>query len=182
MNGKVIIRDIPEDSINNNFLVVGENNIISTSHQPSIIAFQGMAIPSCQLNNENDTGSFSITIHNDTYNVNWEILEKNTGSGYTTVGVITTTRVAIHPVIAQSLVVDYEFSPDLPFDPDGIFFTVYNNTTYPDSFSLSYSTLTQNSTTIRISRTDISSSDEDEDEDCWLSALNKFNMVLFHNN
>ncbi|SFU71868.1 hypothetical protein SAMN05216480_1169 [Pustulibacterium marinum] len=177
INGKTIIRDVPNDYSSTDILVLGADNVVSKGKQPVVLAFPGMQVPACQTTSVGSTGSFSVTINSLSYTVNWEILEKNVGSG---VGYNNGTYVlADYPITAQSLVVDYTFSPALPFTPDGVMFTAYNNSSFPDSFSFSYSDFTTTDLTVRISRTDISSADGSEN--CWLSSLNRFNMMIFKN-
>lgn len=191
VNGKTILRDVPDDITSTDVLVLDENKVVSKTKRPALIAFKGMHIPSCYYNSEGSSGTFNVNINDESYSVSWKIVSKQMGSTAQTIqdryrnggnsnGSVTTNYTApSYPIIAQSLVVEYSFSPAMPLNPDGIMLTTYNASSYPDSFSLSYSILTQSGVTLRISRTDISSADENEL--CWFSDLNAFNMILFKN-
>lgn len=142
---------------------------------PDIVAFQGMLIPRCHFAGTGDvdaSGSFTIPIRGVNTTVTYTVLNRDTTAGATTT--VNGQDVILAPLKPEGLQVRYDFSPALPFAPEGIIFSANNNTTYPDTFNLNYASKSINSLTINVTRTDtlagISS-------DCWWGQF-YFDVVI----
>lgn len=134
----------------------------SVSDIPQIVAFQDMQIPICNTNSVGATGSFNIPIKGVTTVVSWEVLVRQTSIGsVVNVGGV---DVLAAPQLPQRMQVRYDFSPALPFDPQGFIFSANNDSGFPDTFSLNYAAKSINSITLNITRTDIFG---DTTADCW---------------
>ena len=163
INGNVRISEIPEDLSSNRILVVGPNNVISQNLMPNYFAISGLVIPVCRNYDQGSTGNFSTVVNGVTYQVNWQILFKTRGTQN-------------FPLKAQRLQVKYNFNPPLPFEPDGFSLTGYNDSNYPDTFSLNYTENSSQSITVNITRTDMTSSDENNN--CWAGQF-YFDMTMY---
>lgn len=179
VNGKVKVREVPEDNASTLALTIGNNNIISKTNIPRFFTFSRMEIPICD-SSETD-GSFTVLgSDGNSYAITWEILSKTTGSGTKTIEVDSDTeKFAEYPVKPERMQVKYTFNPELPYTPDGFGLTAYNpNVSGSDttSFSLNYTTVSQSSITVNITRTDISSGEEDGA--CW-NGQYYFDIIMF---
>ncbi|HET8887162.1 MAG TPA: hypothetical protein VFM70_12505 [Salinimicrobium sp.] len=163
VNGDLRVSEIPVDLSSNRILVVGDNNIISQNVMPNFFAISGLVIPICRNYSQGSTGSFQTQVNGTNYNVNWRILFKTTGT-------------QSYPLKAQRLQVKYDFNPPLPFKPDGFSLSGYNDSNYPDTFSLNYTDNSAESITVNITRTDMTSSDENKN--CWAGQF-FFDMMMY---
>ena len=68
-------------------------------------------------------------------------------------------------VLAERLQVRYDFSPQLPFNPNGFIFSANNNSGHPDVFVLNYANKSQSSVTINIARVERFA--EQSGANCW---------------
>lgn len=170
--GKVLISDATGNAswqeLNNEIIV----------DIPLIAAFGGMKIPACNSVAPNSTGSFVILIKGVSTTVTWEILLRQTSQGsvsnaVTTVNLtsgppntITTTTTPVLAAIQnpERLQVKYDFSPPLPFPPNGLIFSANNASKYPDTFTLNYAEKSASSITMNITRNDKFG---DTTSDCW---------------
>lgn len=171
INGDVKIANIPTDLSSNKILVVGENNVVSQNVMPNFFGISGLVIPICRNISEGDTGNFQTTVNGVVYSVDWEILNKEDGTS-----VYWAAQANNRTLKAQGIQVKYDFNPPLPFEPDGFSLTGYNNSNYPDTFSLNYTNNSAASITVNITRTDITSTDQDED--CWTGQF-YFDMTMY---
>jgi hypothetical protein len=119
---------------------------------PTMASIQGMVIPICNTNAVSATGSFVTTVKGVATTVSWTILNKQTKSGSV---VLSGNTVALAPVTGERLQVKYDFSPQLPFNPQGIIFNGYNTTSALDDFILNYAASSQTSITVNIVRGDL---------------------------
>lgn len=164
INGDVKYSGATINSDSNSVLVRGENNIVSQNVMPNFFGITGLVVPICGSNGVGGTGNFQVEVNNIMYSVSWEILLKSIGT-------------QVYPLRGQSLQVRYEFTPPLPFVPDGFSLTAYNNSNYPDTFNISYDTdYTQDYIIVNISRTDITSTDENGS--CWGGQF-YFDMLIY---
>jgi hypothetical protein len=129
---------------------------------PLIAAFGGMVIPICDAAFVGQTGNFSINIKGIPTTVNWEVLQRITAVGST--ATISGVEVLVAPFDAERLQVRYDFSPLLPFSPNGLIFSANNNTFYPDTFTLNYAAKSTSSMTMNITRNDKFG---DTGSNCW---------------
>lgn len=129
---------------------------------PLMASIPGMVIPICNNISAGSTGSFSITIKGVPTTVNWEVLIKQAKSGSTNVS---GQQVANAEVLAERLQVRYDFSPQLPFNPNGFIFSANNNSGHPDVFVLNYANKSQSSITVNIARVDRFA--EQSGASCW---------------
>jgi len=131
-----------------------------------VVAFQGMQIPICDYVLNGDMGSFVVTIQGVATTVTWQVFQR-----FTTVGTTTSVGnggaavdVLKAPHNPERLQVRYDFSPALPFTPNGLIFTANNTSSFPDTFSLNYAAKSATSITMNITRTDVFG---DTDAACW---------------
>jgi hypothetical protein len=134
----------------------------SISDIPTMASLQGLIIPICRDISSGSTGSFSITVKGVPTTVSWNVLSKRTKSGST---LVSGQQVANAEVQSERLQVRYDFSPQLPFNPQGIIFSANNNSGFPDVFVLNYATKSQTSITVNISRADVFA--EQSGASCW---------------
>lgn len=138
----------------------------SISDIPLMASINGMEIPICNNISVGSTGSFNLTIKGVPTTVSWEVLLKQVKSGSTNVS---GQEVANAEVLAERLQVRYDFSPQLPFNPNGFIFSANNNSGHPDVFVLNYANKSQNSVTINIARVDRFA--EQSGASCWLGQF-----------
>jgi len=124
----------------------------SISDIPIMASIQGMTIPICNTVSAGSTGSFSVNIKGVPTTVSWDVLLKQGKSGST---LVSGQQVANAEVKAERIQVRYTFSPQLPFNPQGIIFSANNNSGFPDTFVLNYANKSQTSITVNIARTDV---------------------------
>lgn len=129
---------------------------------PLMASITGMVIPICNNISVGSTGSFNITIKGVPTIVSWEVILKQIKSGSTNVS---GQEVANAEVLAERLQVRYDFSPQLPFNPNGFIFSANNNSGHPDVFVLNYTNKSQSSVTINIARVDRFA--EQSVSNCW---------------
>lgn len=134
----------------------------SISDIPIMATVQGLVIPICNDINIGSTGSFSTTIKGVPTTVSWEVLDKQQKSGSAN---ISGDEVALAEVLAERLQVRYDFSPQLPFNPNGFIFSANNNSGHPDVFVLNYANKSQSSVTINIARVERFA--EQSGANCW---------------
>jgi len=168
-DGKVLTSDA---NGNGRWTALSSNQIPDV---PNIATITGMEIPICGINIVGNTGNFNINIKGVSTTVSWEILflQDNTGS-FATVG---GQQVLLAPFLAERLQVRYDFSPALPFTPEGMFFTGNNNSSFPDTFSINYASKSVNSLTVNVTRTD---SLDGSLAKCWEGQF-FFDMVIMAN-
>jgi hypothetical protein len=154
--GKVLTSDA---NGNGRWITLTSNEI---SDIPSIATIDTMQIPICDNNTVGSTGTFNTTIKGITTTVTWEILQQQTTAGQT--ATISGQNVLLAPFLPERLQVRYDFSPNLPFNPDGMIFSANNNSTHPDTFSLNYASKSQTSIVMNITRTDTFG---DTSASCW---------------
>lgn len=134
----------------------------SISDIPIMASIQGMTIPICNSISAGSTGSFSVNIKGVPTTVSWNVLLKQGKSGSTNVS---GQQVANAEVKAERIQVRYTFSPQLPFNPQGIIFSANNNSGFPDTFVLNYANKSQTAITVNIARTDVYA--EQSGANCW---------------
>lgn len=134
----------------------------SITDMPLMASIPGMVIPICNDISSGSTGSFNVTIKGIPTTVNWEVLVKQTKSLSTNVSGV---QVARAEVLAERLQVRYDFSPPLPFNPNGFIFSANNNSGHPDVFVLNYANKSQSSITVNIARVDRFA--EQSGASCW---------------
>lgn len=127
-----------------------------------LVPIQDLQIPICSTVSVGSTGNFSTTIKGVVTTVTWTILSRQTTAGST--AVISGNTVLLAPAKAERMQVRYDFSPQLPFNPTGFMFSPFNNSSYPDTFSLNYAAKSQSSVTMNITRTDMLG---DTSAVCW---------------
>jgi|GEM_PF-3871823 len=190
VNGNLRIEQVDQDLSSNKILVLGDNNELKQGKSARFYALSNFVIPICQNYNENDTGSFTTTANGTSYTVNWEIIVKDVGSVSNSQTVVTsvsnnsgnvsstssTIEIPNYPLKAQRLQVKYQFTPHLPFNPNGFNLTAYNNSNYPDTFSLNYTAADETEITVNITRTDQTSADENKN--CWAGQF-YFDMMIY---
>ena len=165
VNGDLAIRSI-NDNIDKDVMTIGDNNIVTKRNHPLIFGIPQLEIPICRNVSAGDTGIFTSTVNGVTYSITWTIVSKNTGSGADLTG----------NERAQKLRVRYGFSPALPFTPENITITVYNNSNYLDVFTLNYINISSTQLTIDVVRADLTSTDDIWS--CWLGQF-YFNLLVF---
>ena len=134
----------------------------SISDIPIMATVQGMVIPICNSVTVGSTGSFSTTIKGVPTTVSWEVLGRQQKSGSQ---LVSGNQVAQAEVLAERLQVRYNFSPQLPFNPNGFIFSANNNSGHPDVFVLNYANKSQSSVTINIARVERFA--EQSGANCW---------------
>lgn len=134
----------------------------SISDIPIMATVQGMVIPICNSVSVGTTGSFSTTIKGVPTTVSWEVLARQQKSGSQ---LVSGNQVAQAEVLAERLQVRYNFSPQLPFNPNGFIFSANNNSGHPDVFVLNYANKSQSSVTINIARVERFA--EQSGANCW---------------
>ena len=134
----------------------------SISDIPIMATVQGMVIPICNSVTIGSTGSFSTTIKGVPTTVSWEVLGRQQKSGSQ---LVSGNQVAQAEVLAERLQVRYNFSPQLPFNPNGFIFSANNNSGHPDVFVLNYANKSQSSVTINIARVERFA--EQSGANCW---------------
>ncbi|CAM4183375.1 MULTISPECIES: hypothetical protein [Flavobacterium] len=134
----------------------------SISDIPLIASVNGLSIPICNNVSVGTTGSFPVTIKGVPTTVNWEILAKQQKSGSQ---LVSGNQLAKAEVLAERLQVRYDFSPQLPFSPNGFIFSANNNTGVSDVFALNYANKSQSSVTINIAR--VEKFAEQSGANCW---------------
>ncbi len=156
-DGKVLLSDA---NGNGTWTTLSTDTI---SDIPNIATIDTMEIPICNNVSVGSTGSFATTIKGVATTVSWEILQQQTNTGsIATLG--TGETVLLAPFLPERMQVRYDFSPALPFTPQGIIFTANNNSTFPDTFSLNYANKSPASITLNITRTDTFG---DTSTPCW---------------
>lgn len=133
---------------------------------PLMATIPGIEVPICDNVSVGSTGSFSVTIKGVPTTISWEVLLKQAKSGSTNVS---GQQVANAEVMAERLQVRYNFSPQLPFNPDGFIFSANNNSGHPDVFVLNYADKSQSSITVNIARVDRFA--EQSGASCWLGQF-----------
>ena len=116
---------------------------------PVMASIQGLQIPICNNISVGSTGSFNVTIKGVPTTVTCEILAKQQKSGAQNINGFT---VAIAEVLAERLQVRYNFSPQLPLNPNVFIFSANNNSGNPDVFVLNYANKSQSTITMNIAR------------------------------
>lgn len=134
----------------------------SISDIPIMATVQGMVIPICNSVSNGSTGSFSTTIKGVPTTVSWTVLARQQKSGSQ---LVSGNQVAQAEVLAERLQVRYDFSPQLPFNPNGFIFSANNNSGHPDVFVLNYANKSQSSVTINIARVERFA--EQSGANCW---------------
>lgn len=134
----------------------------SITDMPLMASIPGMVIPICNDISSGSTGSFNVTIKGIPTTVSWEVVVKQTKSLSTNVSGI---QVARAEVLAERLQVRYDFSPQLPFNPNGFIFSANNNSGHPDVFVLNYANKSQSSITVNVARVDRFA--EQSGAGCW---------------
>ena len=129
---------------------------------PLMASLNGLRIPICNSVSVGATGSFSITVKGVPTTVNWEVLAKQGKSGSTNVS---GQQVANAEVLAERLQVRYDFTPQLPFNPNGFIFSANNSSGFSDVFALNYANKSQSSVTINIARVERFA--EQSGANCW---------------
>lgn len=129
---------------------------------PQILSVQTFHIPICNTNVIGSTGSFVVNVRSVPTTVSWTILDRQTTAG--AVVNVGGTDVLAAPYRPERLQVRYDFSPVLPFTPEGLIFSANNNSSFPDTFSLNYASKSAASITMNITRTDIYG---DQTANCW---------------
>lgn len=134
----------------------------SISDIPIMASVQGMIIPICNDVSVGTTGSFSTTIKGVPTTVSWEVLARQQKSASQ---LVSGNQLARAEVLAERLQVRYDFSPQLPFNPNGFIFSANNNSGHPDVFVLNYANKSQSSVTINIARVERFA--EQSGANCW---------------
>ena len=134
----------------------------SISDIPIMASVQGMIIPICNDVSVGTTGSFSTTIKGVPTTVSWEVLARQQKSASQ---LVSGNQLARAEVLAERLQVRYDFSPQLPFNPNGFIFSANNNSGFSDVFVLNYANKSQSSVTINIARVERFA--EQSGANCW---------------
>ncbi len=129
---------------------------------PLMASINGLEIPICNDVSVGSTGSFSVTVKGIPTTVTWEVLVKQQKSGSQ---LVSGNQLARAEVLAERLQVRYDFSPQLPFNPNGFIFSANNNSGHPDVFALNYANKSQSSVTINIARVERFA--EQSGAQCW---------------
>lgn len=119
---------------------------------PNLASIQRLEIPQNGFVSVGSTGSFNITLRGVATTVNWEVLQQVTTAG----SLVTVSGVDVMPApfTPERLQVRYDFTPALPFTPEGIIFSANNDSSFPDTFSINYANKSAASITVNITRTD----------------------------
>lgn len=133
---------------------------------PDLVTIQDLDIPICGSSAVGNTGTITRTIKGVSTTITWTIIARQTTAGST--AVISGNTVLLAPAKPEKLQVRYDFSPQLPFNPTGIMFSPYNNSSYPDTFTINYASKSQSSMTVNITRTDVMG---DTSAACWLGQF-----------
>ncbi len=161
-NGKLLVSDV---NGNASWQDVNETSIGGSRKTNAI---SSMTIPVCKTVVIGDSGNFNVLINGSTVVVTWTILARDTFVGqtqdYTVSG--TTYNVLKANYRSERLQVRYDFASPLPFFPDGILFTAFNNQDYPDTFNINYALKSRTSITANISRVD-KHGDIFDGVECW---------------
>lgn len=133
---------------------------------PDLVTIQDLDIPICGSVAVGNTGTIVRNIKGVSTTITWTILSRQTTAGST--AVISGSTVLLAPAKPEKLQVRYDFSPQLPYNPTGIMFSPYNNSSYPDTFTINYASKSQSSMTVNITRTDVMG---DTSATCWLGQF-----------
>lgn len=168
INGNLKIRNLPVNNSNSEFLTIDDagNKIVTKRTGIPFFVVNTVPIPICRNVSVGSTGSSSITILGTTYTINWQVMDKTVGTGANNA----------NNEGSQKLIVEYNFSPSLPFSPSMVFITPYNNSTYPDTFDINYTIANSNKLRVNITRVDVSSTDDVYS--CWGGSF-YFDLILF---
>lgn len=134
----------------------------SVSDIPLMASINGLRIPICNTVSAGTTGSFSITVKGVPTTVTWTVISKQQKSLSTNVS---GQQIANAEILAERLQVRYDFSPQLPFNPNGFIFSANNSSGYSDVFALNYANKSQSSVTINIARVERFA--EQSGANCW---------------
>lgn len=129
---------------------------------PLMASINGLEIPICNDVTVGSTGSFSVTVKGVPTTVTWEVLVRQQKSASQ---LVSGNQLARAEVLAERLQVRYDFSPQLPFNPNGFIFSANNNSGHPDVFALNYANKSQSSVTINIARVERFA--EQSGAQCW---------------
>jgi len=141
---------------------------------PDLVVVQDLDIPICGSSPVGTTGTMTRMIKGVSTTITWTVLARQTTAGTSTV--ISGNTVLLAPARPEKLQVRFDFSPQLPFPPTGIMFSPYNNSSFPDTFTINYALKSQSSMTVNITRTDIMG---DNTAICWLGQF-YFDAILIN--
>ncbi|MES2862686.1 MAG: hypothetical protein V4666_01070 [Bacteroidota bacterium] len=141
---------------------------------PDLVVVQDLDIPICGTSPIGTTGTMTRMIKGVSTTITWTVLARQTTAG--TSAVISGNTVLLAPAKPEKLQVRFDFSPQLPFPPTGIMFSPYNNSSYPDTFTINYALKSQSSMTVNITRTDVMG---DTTATCWLGQF-YFDAILIN--
>ena len=141
---------------------------------PDLVVVQDLDIPICGTSPIGTTGTMTRMIKGVSTTITWTVLARQTTAGTSTV--ISGNTVLLAPAKPEKLQVRFDFSPQLPFPPTGIMFSPYNNSSFPDTFTINYALKSQSSMTVNITRTDIMG---DNTAICWLGQF-YFDAILIN--
>ena len=141
---------------------------------PDLVVVQDLDIPICGTSPIGTTGTITRMIKGVSTTITWTVLARQTTAG--TSAVISGNTVLLAPAKPEKLQVRFDFSPQLPFPPTGIMFSPYNNSSFPDTFTINYALKSQSSMTVNITRTDIMG---DNTAICWLGQF-YFDAILIN--
>lgn len=133
---------------------------------PDLVTIQDLDIPICGSVAVGTTGTIVRNIKGVSTTITWTVLARQTTTGST--ASISGNTVLLAPAKPEKLQVRYDFSPQLPYNPTGIMFSPYNNSSYPDTFTINYASKSQSSMTVNITRTDVMG---DTSAVCWLGQF-----------
>lgn len=133
---------------------------------PDLVTIQDLDIPICGSTSVGATGTITRTIKGVSTTITWTVLARQTTAGST--ASISGSTVLLAPAKPEKLQVRYDFAPQLPFNPTGIMYSPYNNSSYPDTFTINYALKSQSSMTVNITRTDALG---DTSAACWLGQF-----------
>lgn len=133
---------------------------------PDLVSIQDLDIPVCGSVSVGSTGSMTRTIKGVSTTVTWTVLSRQTTAGST--ATVSGNTVLLAPAKPEKLQIRYDFSPQLPFNPTAIMFAPYNNSSYPDTFTINYASKSQSSMTLNITRTDVMG---DTSASCWMGQF-----------
>lgn len=133
---------------------------------PDLVTIQDLDIPICGSISVGATGNIVRSIKGVSTTITWTVLSRQTTAGST--ATISGNTVLLAPAKPEKLQVRYDFSPQLPYNPTGIMFSPYNNSSYPDTFTINYSLKSQSSMTLNITRTDVMG---DTSAACWMGQF-----------
>lgn len=133
---------------------------------PDLVTIQDLDIPVCGSVSVGSTGTLTRNIKGVSTTITWTVLARQTTASST--AVISGNTVLLAPAKPEKLQVRFDFSPQLPFNPTGIMFSPYNNSSYPDTFTINYASKSQSSMTVNITRTDVMG---DTSAVCWLGQF-----------